>query len=71
MRQRFKCSLCGLGIEGKMWRDGSIKASDRGPTDYSIEVQPCVCVNCQQNAPACITGVTGCECRPCRARVSS
>lgn len=51
MRQRFKCSICGLKIVGKMMADGTIKASDRGATDATLPEQPCVCVHCQQTAP--------------------
>lgn len=49
-RQRFKCQFCGLRIEGRKLPDGTINVYARGPTSQNIPEEPCVCVNCQQNA---------------------
>lgn len=42
-RQRFKCEVCGLELEGRLTTDGRIKPWDRGPYDGS-PVRPFRCV---------------------------
>lgn len=46
-RQRYKCVVCGIEIEGREDANGYVYAYDRGPYDGS-PVKNSICFECKQ-----------------------
>ena len=50
-RQRFKCTKCGLIVEGRQRPDGTVVPYDRAPYDGS-PVREALCMSCQKGSEA-------------------
>jgi hypothetical protein len=48
LRQRFECIGCGLILQGRITRDGTIQPYDRAPSDWTKATVPCICSHCTE-----------------------
>ncbi len=56
-RQRFKCTGCGLTVEGREMPNGEVRAYDRAGWDGS-EVRPSLCNACRTTPEQLMEGAS-------------